>query len=273
MDTSDNELWGQVNSRISTWDVAKPSSRVLQNNYSAEYGCAAQARSSNSSKQVRHKRATRKCSLNLSTKQRSRQRATFQLPAGAPLQTERIRRTIGGPAGYGFHTCTTARTRRFSSSSMLDFDRFSVQPILLSVPTAAERNGIVNIAGSNGQPDQLNVPAEPECEADSGMRYPITEYEPNGPLGAEHFSRFRNQHPTGTTNPMVSSRRPADSARRIRYFFGLPQSTIIRSPLQDPSLAILQRSFSSSARETDGKYATSADLKRISSLPHVTEQL
>jgi len=67
------------------------------------------------------------------------------------------------------------------------------EPVIVPVPTTAERAGIVTITGSNGQPDELQVPLNPTAQVILN-RYPMPN-QPDGIFGANTFN-FMHSAPT-----------------------------------------------------------------------------
>jgi hypothetical protein len=67
------------------------------------------------------------------------------------------------------------------------------EPDIVPVPTAAERAGIVTITGSNGLPDELQVPLNPTAQVILN-RYPNPD-QPNGIFGANTLN-FMQSKPT-----------------------------------------------------------------------------
>ena len=65
------------------------------------------------------------------------------------------------------------------------------EPDIEAVPTADERNGVVTIAGPNGQADALQVPLNPIAQNILG-RYPLPN-QPNGVFGPNTFNYMFSQ--------------------------------------------------------------------------------
>ncbi|MGH9452605.1 MAG: hypothetical protein ACRD2O_01380, partial [Terriglobia bacterium] len=74
------------------------------------------------------------------------------------------------------------------------------EPNIVSVPTAAERNGAVTITGPNGQPNQLLVSLNPVAK-DILSRYPLPN-QPGGLFGANTFN-FMFSQPTNDDQASV----------------------------------------------------------------------
>jgi len=233
MDTSDNELGGGQFTNFNLDAVAE--FRVLQNNYSAEYG-----RGAGTIVQLVSKSGTNELhgSVFEFIRNSDLDARNFFATTVPPFKRNEFGGTIGGPVRIPH--VYNGKDKTFFFFQYAGFRQVLGEPILLSVPTVGERNGIVNITGPNGQPDQLNVPLNPNAKQILNA-YPLPN-EPNGPLGANTFA-FETSIPQNTNQ--WSARGDQRFGEKDTIFFRLTKDNN-SVPLQDPSLAILQRSFSSS---------------------------
>ena len=233
MDTSDNELGGGQFTNFNLDAVAE--FRVLQNNYSAEYG-----RGAGTIVQLVSKSGTNELhgSVFEFIRNSDLDARNFFATTVPPFKRNEFGGTIGGPVRIPH--VYNGKDKTFFFFQYAGFRQVLGEPILLSVPTAAERNGIVNITGPNGQANQLNVPLNANAKQILNA-YPLPN-EPNGPLGANTFA-FETSIPQNTNQ--WSARGDQRFGEKDTIFFRVSKDNN-SVPLQDPSLAILQRSFSSS---------------------------
>jgi hypothetical protein len=92
--------------------------------------------------------------------------------------------TFGGPVKIP--RVYDGKDKTFFFGEWASFRQRRGSPIVQSVPTADERNGIVNITGTNGQPDQLIVPLN-DVSKQVLSRYPLPN-QPTGPFGPRTFN-------------------------------------------------------------------------------------
>jgi hypothetical protein len=101
-----------------------------------------------------------------------------------PYQRNEFGVTLGGPVSIpGVYQ---GKGRTFFFFEYAGFRQRLGEPILMPVPTPAERGGTLPITGANGEPDQLIVPLN------SVSQYVLNHYplpnQPSGPFGANTFN-------------------------------------------------------------------------------------
>ncbi len=95
----------------------------------------------------------------------------------SPLKRNEFGGTFGGPI---------KKNKTFFFWQYAGLRQREGEPDIVAVPTAAERNGAVTITGSNGQPDDLQVPLNP-LAASLLSRYPMPN-QPSGEFGPETYN-------------------------------------------------------------------------------------
>jgi len=178
-DTSDNELGGAQFSNFNLDAVAE--FKVLQNNYSAQYG-----RGSGTIVELVSKSGTNQLhgSLFEFDRNSSFDARNFFAPEVAPFRRNEFGGTLGGPVELPGVYKGTDRT--FFFLEYAGYRQRLGEPVLFPVPTAQERQGIVPITGANGQPDQLIVPLNPVA-SEILNRYPLPN-DPTGSYGANTYN-------------------------------------------------------------------------------------
>ena len=172
-DTSDVELGGSQFNNFNLDAIAE--FKVLQNNYSAQYG-----RGSGTIVELVSKSGTNQLhgSLFEFVRNSSFDARNFFAPDVAPFQRNEFGGTLGGPVELpGVYK---GKDRTFFFLEYAGYRQRLGEPKLMAVPTAQERQGIVTITGANGQPDQLTVPLN-SIASDILNRYPL----PNDPTGLD----------------------------------------------------------------------------------------
>jgi hypothetical protein len=157
LDTSDNEFGGASMTNFNLDAIAQ--FKVLQNNYSADYG-----RGAGNIIQVVSKSGTNQ--LHGSAFEYLRNSVldarNFFATTVPPFQRNEFGGTISGPVVLpGLYN---GKDRTFFFFEYAGFRQRLGEPVLIPVPTAQERQGVVNIVGSNGQPDQLKVPLTADAQ-------------------------------------------------------------------------------------------------------------
>jgi Carboxypeptidase regulatory-like domain/TonB dependent receptor-like, beta-barrel/TonB-dependent Receptor Plug Domain len=179
IDTTDNELGGVQFSNFNLDAIAE--FRVLQNNYSAEYG-----RGSGTIVQLVTKAGTN--GLHGSVFEFLRNdvldaRNFFDPSRKTPFRRNEYGGAVGGPVWIpGVYK---GKDKTFFFFQAASFRQRRADPVLFPVPTEAERNGLVDIIGKDGQPDQLIVPVDPAVSSTLNA-YPLPN-QANGPLGPRTF--------------------------------------------------------------------------------------
>jgi hypothetical protein len=179
IDSSDNELGGAQFSNFNLDAIAE--FRVLQNNYSAEYG-----RGSGTIVQLVTKSGTNQFHGSLFEFVRNDKfdaRNFFDREL-APFRRNEYGGTFGGP--ILIPKVYNGKDRTFFFFQAASFRQRKAGPVLFPVPTAEERQGLVDIVGANGAHDQLRVPVLPEVQSILNA-YPSAN-NPNGPFGPRTFA-------------------------------------------------------------------------------------
>ncbi len=173
IDTSDAEM-----GNVQFWNFnldAIAEFKVLQNNYSAEYG-----QGGGTIVQLVSKTGTNQ--LHGSAFEFDRNSAfnvrNFFSPTVPPFQRNEFGATFGGPI---------KKDKTFFFGEYAGFRQRLGEPTLFLVPTALERQGVVTIPiGTQGQTETLNVPLNPIAK-DILSRYPLPN-QPNAPTGPRTFN-------------------------------------------------------------------------------------
>ena len=232
-DTSDNEFGGGQMSNFNLDAIAE--FKVLQNNYSAEYG-----RGAGTITQVVSKSGTD--TLHGSAFEFVRNSAfdarNFFATSVPPFRRNEFGGTIGGP--IVFPDIYNGKDRTFFFFQYAGFRQRLGEPELIPTPTAAERQGIFPIVGSNGMPDQLLVPLNPLAQTILNG-YPLPN-QPNGPLGANTFN-FMYSLPLNTNQ----------YSARVDHHISDKDSLFVRvtedhnnEPIMDPVAAVERSDFPAS---------------------------
>jgi hypothetical protein len=178
-DTSDNELGGTQFTNFNLDAIAE--FKVLQNNYSAEYG-----RGSGVIVETVSKSGTNQFHGSLFEFDRNSafDARNFFGSDVAPFKRNEFGGTFGGPVKIP--AVYDGRDRTFFFVQYAGYRQRLGEPTLFSVPTSQERQGIVNITGANGQPDQLIVPLNSVAQQVLS-RYPLPN-DPTGSFGPNTFN-------------------------------------------------------------------------------------
>ena len=155
--------------------------RVLQNNYSAEYG-----RGSGTIVQLVTKAGTNQLhgsAFEFVRNDKFDARNFFDQKL-APFRRNEYGGTVGGPVWIP--KLYNGKDRTFFFFQAASFRQRKARPVLFPVPTADERQGLVDIVGTDGLPDKLRVPVLSEV-SDILNKYPQAN-NPNGPLGPRTFA-------------------------------------------------------------------------------------
>lgn len=178
VDTSDDEYGGGEFSNFNLDAIAE--FKVLQNNYSAQWG-----RGSGAIVQIVTKSGTN--ALHGSAFDFLRNSAfdarNFFSSTVPPFRRNEFGATFGGPVVLP--KIYNGKNRTFFFVEYAGERQRLGEPTFMAVPTPAERSGVVNITGANGQPDQLKVPLTPLAGSVLN-KYPLPN-DPTGPDGARTF--------------------------------------------------------------------------------------
>lgn len=178
IDTSDNELGGGQFSNFNLDAIAE--FKVLQNNYSAEYGRGSGIIVTMVSKSGTNQWHGSAFEFLRNSKLDSRNFFTSNVP---PFKRNEFGATFGGPITIpGVYK---GRDRTFFFLQYAGFRQRRGEATVFAVPTPQERQGMVDIMGANGKPDQLLVPLDPVAETVL-KRYPLPN-RPSGSFGPRTF--------------------------------------------------------------------------------------
>jgi hypothetical protein len=179
IDTTNEEIGGAQFTNFNLDAVAE--FRVLQNNYSAEYG-----RGSATIIQQVSKSGTNELhgSLFEFVRNSDFDARNFFATDVPPFKRNEFGVTAGGPVW--FPRIYNGKNKTFFFAQYAGYRQVRATPFLEAVPTADQRQGKVDIMGANGQPDQLLVPLTASAQYVLN-HYPLPN-QPNGPLGANTFN-------------------------------------------------------------------------------------
>jgi hypothetical protein len=237
IDTTDAEM-----GNVQFWNFnldAIAEFKVLQNNYSAEYGQGAgtivQLVSKSGTNQF-HGTAfefLRNSVLNV---------RNFFSEKVPPFQRNEFGGTLGGPI---------KKNKTFIFGEYAGFRQRLGEPTIMSVPTALERQGIVTVTSANGQSETLQVPLNPIAQSILN-KYPL----PNDPAG-----------PNGPRTYNIQFKQPSDANQfsiRGDHNFSLNDSMFVRASYinnqtqyTDPVAASENPLFSSTNFNNPRNYAVS----------------
>ncbi len=232
LDTTDNELGGAQFTNFNLDAVAE--FRVLQNNYSAEHG-----RGSGTIVQLVSKSGTNDLHGTLFEFLRNSvlDARNFFSKDVPPFKRNEFGGALGGP--IYFPRLYNGKARTFFFIQYAGLRQRLGEPIIMPVPTASERQGIVSITGSNGKPDQLMVPLNPVAR-EILNRYPM----PNQPNGAYGPRTLNLQYSVPQNHDQWSARGDHRISEKDTLFVRLSYANN-RLPIAEPNLAIIDRTFSS----------------------------
>jgi hypothetical protein len=231
LDASDNDNGGELMSNLNLDAIAE--FKILQNNFSAEYGQGGGAKVllvTKSGTSQLHGTAFEYLRNSVLDAR------NFFSTVVPPFRRNEFGGTFGGPMVVPH--VYNGKDRTFFFLEYAGFRQRLGEPVLIPVPTAQERQGIVSITGANGQPDQLLVPLNPVAKTvlDS---YPFPN-QPNGPLGARTFN-FEYSVPQNTDQ----------WSARFDHNFSPKDALFVRFtyannelPVAEPSSAVLSKNFS-----------------------------
>src|ERR1022692_101877 len=234
LDTSDVEFGGPQFTNFNLDAIAE--FRFIQNNYSAQYG-----RGAGNIEDVVSKSGTNQ--LHGSAFEFLRNSVldarNWFSTAVPPFRRNEFGGTIGGPI---------RKSKLFFFAEYAGFRQSLGEPLFIAVPTLQERQGIVNITGSNGAPDQLIVPVNPVAQTVLNS-YPLPN-RPNGPFGSR---TYYNQYAIPTNDDQLSGRVDYNISAEDSLFVRLTGSNT-HVPVNDPTLAVIRKDFSSSIQFRQRNY-------------------
>jgi hypothetical protein len=232
MDSTDNELGGGQFGNFNLDAVAE--FRVLQNNYSAEYG-----RGSGTIVSIVSKTGTNQIhgSLFEFVRNDKLDARNFFAPAVAPFRRNEYGLTVGGP--IWIPKVYNGKNKTFFFFEWAAFRQRLAVPVIFPVPTPDERKGLVTVTPSNGEaPYQLQVPVLPEVTAILN-KYPLPN-NPNGALGARTFQSAYSQ---AVNRDQYSGRLDHRFSDKDSMFFRYSIAENV-APNQDPNEATINPDFS-----------------------------
>lgn len=235
MDTSDNELGGGQFGNFNLDAIAE--FRLLQNNYSAEYG-----RGSGTIVSVVSKTGTNNLhgSLFEFVRNDKLDARNFFAPKVAPFRRNEYGFTVGGPVWVP--KLYNGRNRTFWFVQYAGFRQRLAVPVLFSVPTEDERQGLVTITPPAGESYQLRVPVLPEV-ASILSKYPL----PNNPAGALGPRTFQSTSSQAINRDQWSGRLDQRISDKDSFFFRYSNATNVQ-PRLDLNEALINPDFTNDLR-------------------------
>ncbi|HKW98604.1 MAG TPA: TonB-dependent receptor [Bryobacteraceae bacterium] len=235
MDSSDNELGGGQFGNFNLDAIAE--FRVLQNNYSAEYG-----RGSGTIVSVVSKTGTNSLHGSLFEFVRNDKfdARNFFAPKVAPFRRNEYGFGVGGPVWVP--KVYNGKNKTFWFVQYAGFRQRLAVPIIFPVPTPDERKGLVTITPTSGAPYQLQVPVLPDVSTILN-KYPL----PNNPGGALGPRTFQSTSSQSINRDQWSGRLDQRISDKDSFFFRYSNATNVL-PNQDLSEAIINPKFSNDLR-------------------------
>jgi hypothetical protein len=230
MDSSDNELGGGQFGNFNLDAVSE--FRVLQNNYSAEYG-----RGSGTIVSIVSKTGTNDFhgSAFEFLRNNDLDARNFFAPNIAPFRRNEFGVTFGGP--ILIPKVYNGKNKTFFFFEYGGYRQRLAVPVLMPVPTAAERQGAVTITPATGSPYTLQVPITSAASTILNA-YPQPT-NPNGTYGANTFQGAFSQP---TNRDQYSGRLDQRFSDKDSFFFRYSVATN-HQPEQDPNEAIINPAY------------------------------
>ena len=231
MDSSDNELGGGQFGNFNLDAIAE--FRVLQNNYSAEYG-----RGGGTIVSIASKSGTNDLHGSLFEFVRNDifDARNFFAPSVAPFRRNEYGFTVGAPVLIP--RVYNGKNKTFFFIQYAAFRQRLAGPVIFAVPTADERKGLVTITPtSGGAPYQLQVPISQDVSKILNA-YPLPN-NPNGPLGPRTFA---SAYSTAIDRTQWSGRIDQRFSDKDSFFFRYSLADNV-APRQDPNEAIINPDF------------------------------
>jgi len=235
MDSSDNELGGGQFGNFNLDAVAE--FRVLQNNYSAEYGKGSGTIVSIVSKTGTNELHGSAFEFVRNDKFDAR---NFFAPSVAPFRRNEFGVTFGGP--ILIPKIYNGRNKTFFFFQYAGFRQRLATPVIFAVPTADERKGLVTVTPTTGAPYQLQVPVLPEVSTILNA-YPL----PNNPGGTLGPRTFQSTHSQAINRDQYSGRLDQRFSDKDSFFFRYSVASN-HQPNQDPNEAIINTAFDNDNR-------------------------
>ena len=230
VDSSDNELGGGQFGNFNLDAIAE--FRVLQNNYSAEYGRGGGTIVNIVTKSGANDPHGSLFEFVRNDKFNGR---NFFAPSVAPFRRNEFGGTFGGPVWIP--KVYNGKNRTFFFVEAAEFTQRLAVPVVISVPTSAERTGVVAVTPASGPNYNLQVPITSAASAILN-KYPLPN-EPNGTYGANTFASAFSQP---LTRKQFSVRLDQKISEKDSLFFrySLDNNT---APDQDTNEAAINPSF------------------------------
>jgi len=235
MDSSDNELGGGQFGNFNLDAVAE--FRVLQNNYSAEYGKGAGTIVSIVSKTGTNDLHGSAFEFVRNDKFDAR---NFFAPSVAPFRRNEFGVTFGGP--ILIPKVYNGKNKTFFFFQYAGFRQRLATPVVFAVPTADERKGLVTVTPTTGAPYQLQVPVLPEVSTILNA-YPL----PNNPGGTLGPRTFQSTFSQAINRDQYSGRLDQRFSDKDSFFFRYSVASN-HQPNQDPNEAIINTAFDNDTR-------------------------
>ena len=230
MDASDNELGGGQFGNFNLDAIAE--FRVLQNNYSAEYGRGSGTIVSIVSKTGTNEFHGSGFEFLRNDKLNAR---NFFAPSVAPFRRNEFGATFGGP--LWIPKVYNGKNRTFFFFQAAGFRQRLATPVVIPVPTDAERKGIVSIAPVGGNPYTLQVPLTSDASAILA-KYPL----PNTPNGVFGANTLQTAFSIPIDRDQYSGRIDQRFSDKDTLFFRYSVASN-HAPIQNPNSALINPSF------------------------------
>jgi hypothetical protein len=235
MDASDNELGGGQFGNFNLDAISE--FRVLQNNYSAEYGRGSGTIVSIVSKSGTNEFHGSAFEFLRNDKLNAR---NFFAPSVAPFRRNEFGGTFGGP--IWIPKLYNGRNKTFFFFEYAGFRQRLATPVVISVPTAAERQGTVTITPTSGAPYTLQVPITPDASAILN-KYPL----PNNPNGTFGPNTLQTAYNVPINRDQYSGRLDQRFSDQDSFFFRYSVASN-HAPIQNPATALINSSFPQALR-------------------------
>jgi len=230
MDSSDNELGGGQFGNFNLDAIAE--FKILQNDYSAEYGRGAGTLVSVVSKTGTNELHGSAFEFLRNDKLDAR---NFFAPSNAPFRRNEFGATFGGP--ILIPKVYNGKNKTFFFFEWASYRQRLSIPVIMPVPTAAERQGMVTITPATGAPYVLQVPITTAASTILNA-YPLPT-NPNGVYGPRTFQGAFSQP---TNRDQYSGRLDQRFSDKDSFFFRYSVATNVQ-PDQDPNEAVINPTY------------------------------
>lgn len=230
MDTSDNELGGGQFGNFNLDAISE--FRVLQNNYSAEYG-----RGSGTIVSIVSKTGTNDfhgSAFEFLRNDKLNARNYFA-PSVAPFRRNEFGVTFGGPILVP--KVYNGKDKTFFFFQYAGFRQRLSVPVIIPVPAAEERQGLVTVTPATGAAYRLQVPIT-SAASDILNKYPL----PNTPNGVYGPNTLRAGFSQPVNRDQFSGRLDERLSVKDTFFFRYSVATN-HAPEQDPNEALINPAF------------------------------